>query len=195
MLRKLSSSRPGLALATCLLLAMSALVWANNKSSGEAAKSPIAWDERASKELMHEFHSIHEASNKGDIETVKKLIAGDDVLVTFELGSDLSPVPLRSKKDIDSFLDRIVKEAVDDQGEYVLEMPVMNCRATQNFGVCTEECTIHYKMADGTERVDKSFGTAVAVKYPDGWKWIQYHMSVAAPSQTVKTGGTAKAGE
>ena len=190
MLRKLSSSRIVFALAT-FALATSALVWAYNPVAGGSPKSPVKWDDRASKELMHEFHALHEASNRGDYATVKRLIAGDDTLVTFELGSDNTPVPLRSKKEIDSFIDRIVKEAADDRGDYKLEMPKMACRATESFGVCTEECTIHYT-ADGVERVDKSFGTGVAVKYPDGWKFIQYHMSVAAPSETVKK---AKAGE
>lgn len=185
MLRKLSSSRIGLA-AMCLLLATSALVWAYNPAAGGSPKSPVKWDDRASKELMHEFHALHEASNRGDYATVKKLIAGDDALVTFELDSNSQPIPLRSKKEIDAFLDRIVKEAVDDRGAYQLEMPKMNCRATETLGVCTEECTIHYTV-DGVERIDKSYGTGVAVKYPDGWKFIQYHMSVAAPSETRKS--------
>lgn len=187
MLRKLSSSRIVFALATCLLLATSALVWAYNPGAAGSSKSPVKWDDRSSKELMHEFHALHEASNRGDYATVKKLIAGDDYLVTFELGSDQKAVPLRSKKEIDAFLDSIVKEAADDRGTYELEMPKMNCRATETFGVCTEECTIRYT-ADGVKRVDKSFGTGVAVKYPEGWKFIQYHMSVAAPTETVKVG-------
>ncbi|HVG28741.1 MAG TPA: nuclear transport factor 2 family protein [Pyrinomonadaceae bacterium] len=184
MLRKLSSSWIVLVLAAFALVT-SALVWAYNPVAAGSLKSPVKWDDRASKELTHEFHALHEASNRGDYATVKKLIAGDDLLVTFELGSDQTPVPLRSKKEIDSFLDRIVKEAANDRGTYELEMPKMNCRATETFGVCTEECTIHYTV-DGVERIDKSFGTGVAVKYPDGWKFIQYHMSVAAPSETRK---------
>jgi hypothetical protein len=186
MFRMLSSSRIVLVLATSALVT-SALVWAYNPAAGGSPKSPVRWDDRASTELMHEFHALHEASNRGDYATVKRLIAGDDFLVTFELGSDQTPIPLRSKKEIDSFLDRVVKEAADDRGTYELEMPKMNCRATETFGVCTEECTIHYTV-DGVERIDKSFGSGVAVKYPDGWKWIQYHMSVAAPSKTLKNG-------
>lgn len=182
MFRMLSSSRIVLVLATSALVT-SALVWAYNPAAGGSSKSPVKWDDRASKELMHEFHALHEASNRGDYATVKRLVAGDDALVTFELGSDNKPVPLRSKKEIDAFLDRVVQEAANDQGTYQLEMPKMNCRATENFGVCTEECVIHYTV-DGVETVHKSFGTGVAVKYPDGWKWIQYHMSVAAPSET-----------
>lgn len=184
MLRKLSSSRIVFALATSALVT-SVLVWAYNPAAGGSPKSPVKWDDRATQELAHEFHALHEASNRGDYATVKKLVAGDDALVTFELDSDQTPVPLRSKQEIDAFLDRIVKDAADDRGTYQLEMPKMNCRATETLGVCTEECTIHYTV-DGVERIDKSFGTGVAVKYPDGWKFIQYHMSVAAPSKTRK---------
>jgi hypothetical protein len=180
-----------------MFLTVGALLWAavpRTNGNPVMAPSPVAWSEQASQELEAEFHRIHVAWNEGDMTTVKKLIAGDDALVTFELDSNQQPVPLRSKKDIDSFLDRIAKEASNDHETYVLDMPKMNCRATAKLGVCTEECTIHLKMGNGVERIDKSFGTGVAVKYADGWKWIQYHMSVAGPSQMYKDGKAVKAG-
>ena len=195
MASKLFSARV-LPLAVLTLLTAGTLLWATvprTIGGSDSAKSP-EWSKEAAQELESEFHRIHMAWNDGDLDTVKKLIAGDDVLVTFELNGNQQAVALRSKKEIDSFLDQTAKDAGDQQGTYVLEMPKMNCRATSNFGVCTEECTIHLKMNDGTERIDKSFGTAVAVKFKDGWKWIQYHMSVASQSQTYKNGKPIKAG-
>jgi hypothetical protein len=194
MVGKLFSARM-LPLAALILVTAGALLWAavpRTSGSSNAAKSLIQWNKESSQELATEFHHIHMAWNEGKLDTVKQLIAGDDVLVTFELDGNQRAVPLRSKKEIDSFFDQIAKDASAQQGTYVLEMPKMNCRATASFGVCTEECTIHLKMDNGTERVDKSFGTAVAVKYEDGWKWIQYHMSVAGPSKTYKDGKLIK---
>lgn len=195
MFRNLFSAR-ALPLAALTLLAAGALAWAASPlvNGSNSAKNPVAWNDRDSKELEHEFHRIHVAWNEGDIATVKRLIAGDDVLVTYELDAESQPVALKSKKEIDSFLDRIAQGAAKDDSAYVLEMPTMQCRATGTFGVCTEQCTIHLKYADGTERIEKSFGTGVAVKYADGWKWIQYHMSVAAPPQVVKDAKATKAG-
>jgi hypothetical protein len=57
----------------------------------------------------------------------------------------------------------------------------MQCRATGTFGVCTEECTVRLKKADGTEQVDHYFGSGTAVKLGGEWKWVQWHMSVGAP--------------
>ena len=193
MAKQLLSGRTVLPIATLAILVSSALLLVAPAIRGDSPKSPVEWDERASKELAAEFHRIHVAWNKGDTETVKRLIAGDDVLVTFELGTDGStPIALRSKKDINAFFDGIVKGTNDSTTAIVLEMPKMNCRATSTFGVCTEECTVRFKSNDNSERVDKYFGTAVAVKYPDGWKWIQYHMSTGGRSETHKEGKVVK---
>jgi hypothetical protein len=67
-------------------------------------------------------------------------------------------------------------------------MPKMNCRATATFGVCTEECTIRLKKADGTEQVDHFFGTGTAIKSGGEWKWVQWHMSVGGQREIVKAG-------
>jgi hypothetical protein len=145
----------------------------------------VQWDAQASADVAHALHYMHEVWNAGDMDAVKKVIAGDDVLVTFELGPDnKTPVPLRSKNELIQFLFNISKDTGAQEEAYVMEMPKMRCRATANFGVCTEECTVHLKKSGHDVRIDKLFGTAVAVKYPDGWKWIQWHMSVAPGATT-----------
>jgi hypothetical protein len=70
----------------------------------------------------------------------------------------------------------------------------MNCRATATFGVCTEECTVRLKKADGTEHVDHFFGSGTAVKMGGEWKWVQWHMSVGAPRDYLNKDGKAEAG-
>lgn len=191
MVRKLLSLWGGLAL---VLLAATTVLWLASASSS-AAKDTVQWDEKASKELALALHNMHEVANSGDLKALKELIIGDDVLVTFELKSDnMTPVPLRSKREIDTFLEGVDSGAAADAGVFTLDMPKMNCRATATFGVCTEECTIHFKTADGKERVDKLFGTATGVKTPAGWRWVQWHMSVAGKPQEVKTAGAPPAG-
>ena len=196
MARKLLSSRGGITTValflSCGRRADLDRQYPNCQRHGDRAGGQ--WDEKASKELAAALHNMHEVANAGDMKALKNVLMGDDALVTFELNADnMTPVPLRSKKEIDAFVDRVNGAADAQQGEFTLDMPIMNCRATATFGVCTEECTVRFKAADGTERIDKLYGTATGVKTADGWKWVQWHMSVANEPQTVKNGKVASA--
>ena len=79
-------------------------------------------------------------------------------------------------------------------GTLSLDMPKMNCKATATFGVCTEECTVRLKKADGTEQIDHFFGTGTAVKQNGEWKWVHWHMSVGGQREIVKNGKAETAG-
>ncbi len=181
---KLNVLRGGLIAGALFLFLAGAISLSTSASIGGAApKSAVQWEDKASKEVAAALHHMHEVANSGDMKTLSNLLVGDDVLVTFELASDnRTPVPLRSKKEIDQFMAGLVKQTGDENVTVTLDMPVMKCRATSSFGVCTEECTVRVKPGKGAERVDKLFGTAVAVKYGDEWKWIQWHMSVGGPA-------------
>jgi SnoaL-like domain len=180
--------------SAALLLSLATLPWlASRAAVGDVKQSNcvVQWSEKDAEELAATLHRMHELANKGDIEAVKRLLIGDDVLVTFELAADnQTAVPLRSKKEIDNFLDTIVKTAADQNGSFYLDMPKMHTRATSTWGVCTEECTVRYRSAGGAERIDKLYGTNIGVKTPEGWKFIQWHMSVASPSRVGRTGDT-----
>lgn len=162
-------------------------------SGNSTAGQNVQWNDKASAEIAHALHEMHEMWNKGDMEAVKKVIAGDNVLVTFELGPDnKTPVPLRSRDEILAFMKKVAVETADDGTRYEMEMPKMHCRATDNFGVCTEECTVHLMRENKSVRTDKLFGTSIAVKYADGWKWVQWHMSVAPGAELKQSSSVAK---
>lgn len=187
MRRQFISKRGGISIALAFLAATT-LLWiaTSAKTNGSPAKDSMQWDEKESKELAAALHHMHEVANAGDIKALKQLIIGDEKLVTFELASDqVTPVPLRSKNEIDKHIDA-VNAGTSTQGVLSLDMPKMNCRATATFGVCTEECTIRLKKADGSEQVDHFFGTGSAIKIAGEWKWVQWHMSVGGPRETVK---------
>jgi len=189
MIGKLISIRAGISIALAFLAATT-LLWiaTSARTNGSPAKDTMKWDDKASKDLAAALHHMHEVANSGDIKALKQLMIGDDALVTFELASDnMTPVPLRSKKEIDKHLDT-VNEGNIQQGTLTLDMPKMNCRATATFGVCTEECTVRLKMPDGTEQIDHFFGTGTAIKTDSEWKWVQWHMSVGGQRQIVKNG-------
>ena len=141
----------------------------------------IQWDQQASNELAASLHHMHHVWDAGDIAAIKRLLIGDDVLVSFELNpSDHTPIRLNSKHEIDQFIDNVL-QVVNAQGAKTdFGRPKVNCRATQTFGVCTEECTIHFAFPNGSARTDKLWSTAVAVKIDGEWRWIQWQMAVAA---------------
>lgn len=191
MARKLISIRGGIGLALVFLTAATLLWVASARAIGSTAKDTVQWDEQASKELMAALHQTHEVANAGDLAALKQSYIGDKALVTFELDPDnATPIALRSKKEIDAHLDR-VSAGINAEGTLNLDGPKMNCRATATFGVCTEECTVRLKKADGSEHVDHFFGSGTAVKIGGEWKWVQWHMSVGAPREFVTNGQAA----
>jgi hypothetical protein len=186
MARKLISIRGGISIALTFLAAATLLWIASARTIGSTAKDTAPqWDDKASQELMMALHHTHDVANAGDIKALKQSYIGDGALVTFELDENLTPVALRSKKEIDAHIDR-VNQDISQEGTLLLDGPKMNCRATATFGACTEECTIRLKKADGTEQVDHFFGSGTAVKINGEWKWVQYHMSVGAPRENLK---------
>jgi hypothetical protein len=155
----------------------------------EAREQRPLWNERASSELTAALHQMHEAWGSGDIAGLKQLVIGDDALVTFELDPVThKPIRLGSKQELDGFVDAIVKDQKDMKSVYRLEHPVVNCKASDAMGICTEECTVHVTTPDGVEQVHRLWSTATAVKQDGTWKWVQWHMSLAAPRQTFKNG-------
>jgi hypothetical protein len=190
MARKLISIRGGVSIALAFLAAATLLWVASARSNGSTAKGTAPqWDEKASHELMLALHKTHEDANAGDIKALKQSYIGDDALVTFELDPDnATPVALRSKTEIDAHLDK-VSSGINAEGTLNLDGPKMNCKATATFGVCTEECTVRLKKADGTEHVDHFFGSGTAVKVGSEWKWVQWHMSVGAPRDYLNKDG------
>jgi hypothetical protein len=196
MARTLISIRGGISIALAFLAAATLLLVASAQTNN--TKNTVQWDDQASKDLMMALHRSHEQANAGDIQALKQAYIGDNSLVTFELNPDSTPVALRSKKEIDAHLDRVSTE-INSEGTLNLDGPKMNCRATASFGVCTEECTVRLKKTDGTEQVDHFFGSGTAVKVGGEWKWVQWHMSVGAPRESVKNGkveaGSASPGQ
>jgi hypothetical protein len=187
-------TRSGVSIAIAVVAAATLLWIASAKVVG-TAKDTARWDDGASRELTAALHHTHEVANAGDIDALKQSYIGDSALVTFELDPDnATPVTLRSKQEIDAHLER-VNAGLSQQGVLKLDGPKMNCRATATFGVCTEECTIRLKRADGTEQVDHFFGSGTAVKIGGEWKWVQWHMSVGAPRETVDDGTVEAARE
>jgi hypothetical protein len=170
-----------------LIFATACLLWTVTATADP--KSVVPWDEQASQELEVALHGMHEVWNTGDIASLKKLIVGDDVLVTFELDpATHSPIRLASREELWSFVDGIVTNLEDESAVSLLGDPTVHCRATGDWGICTEECSVTVRLPDGVEEHHKLLSTATAVKFDDGWKWVQWHMSTGGPIETYRDG-------
>lgn len=154
------------------------------------------WNPRTAAELTEAMHRMHTVWDSGDQAALKSVILGDEALVTFELDPRThEPVRLASKAALDRFVDAIVADQEATNTTFELENPVVNCKGLDDFGVCTEECVVRMKTPDGTEEVHRLWSTATAVKLQGEWKWIQWHMSKAAPPQIFKNGRLVTGGK
>jgi hypothetical protein len=175
--------------ASLAIAGILALVVAAGRSSAAATTSDVRWDARASQELTLALHKLHEVWNNGDVRSLKSQIIGDDSLVTFELDPQKHlPLRLASKRDIDGFVDSVVSNQAAEQSIFKLDAPIVNCKATDSVGICTEECTVRVTTPDGVEQVDRLWSTAVAVKQGGEWKWVQWQMSNAQAPQFFRNG-------
>jgi hypothetical protein len=152
-----------------------------------ARLNEIQWDEKASKDLEASLHKLHEIWNTGDIASLKQYIIGDSWIPTFELDPKThQPIKLESKADLDGFIARTLTAQDDRKLVTELDMPKLRCRATATWGFCTEECSVKYKAQTGELLgTDKLWSTQIAINTPEGWRWIQWHMSDASPPQSV----------
>lgn len=174
----------GLAFAVASLLLCGAAMAESPMQEG-----PVQWDDEASQELEAALHEMHEAWNQGDLASLKKLLVGDDVLVTFELDpATHEPIRLDSREALWEFVDSIIATAEDEESETTLEYPRVSCRAADNFGICSEECSVTVELPDGVVERHTLWSTATAIRYPDGWRWIQWHMSSGGPVEVFQDG-------
>ncbi len=147
----------------------------------------VQWDTKSSQDLEASLHHLHQIWNTGDFDALKKYIIGDDVTPTFELDPGThKAIKLQSKADLDRFMTKV--QTVQNESNVVteLDVPKVHCRATATWGYCTEECTVKYKKKSGElVHVDELLSTQIAVNTKDGWRWIQWHMSAARPTDVA----------
>jgi len=147
----------------------------------------VAWNAAEGKALEGELIKLHEALNAMDLDAIKQKVIGDDVLVTFDVDPDtLKPIKLTSQDDILRYTQRFFESLKKTGATSKAEHPMIACRATANFGACTEECKVKLTLADGSQQEQQLRATVLAVKQGDRWKFIQWHMSEAGPSYPLQ---------
>lgn len=163
------------------------------KSALAAPISPnqtVQWDENAAEEVMTLLHRMHHAWNDGDLEFIKQSVADEGFVGTFELTGDESAAVLNSRQELLTFVDKLFTD-MKASGTQTEASPNRShqVRATATFAICTEECDLVERHADGTRHVLPHRGTSALAKTPDGWKFVHWHVSQGGPGKAYDAVG------
>jgi ketosteroid isomerase-like protein len=168
-------------------LGMSVLAASGCASTGASSRGTVQWDEKAAAEAEATLHKFHRAWDTMDIEAVRAAIADDGFLTTFEINSKNEAVKLSSKEELIQFMNSAFNEFKGQNSTTDARPRVdMVCRATATLAVCTEECDIKVKLADGSSEITPHRGTSILRKGPDGWKFTHWHVSESGPKEVLK---------
>lgn len=154
------------------------------------ASQTVQWDDKAADEVMMLLHHMHRAWNEGDIEFIKRSITDDGFIGTFELTHDEQPAVLNSRQELLTLVEKLFDdmkasgvhtEAAARRSHQVL--------ATATFAICTEECELIERNADGSRYVLPHRGTSALAKTADGWKFVHWHVSQGGPGKHYDASG------
>ena len=165
---------------------------------GRAAAAPAAvgsggavrWDAAAADEVMQLLHQMHHAWNDGDLGFIKRSIADEGFVGTFELTGDEHAAVLNSRDELVAFVEQLFAEQ-NAHGSRTEASPNRShqVRATSTFAICTEECDLIERHADGSKHVLPHRGTSALAKTEDGWKFVHWHVSQGGPERTYDAAG------
>jgi len=106
---------------------------------------------------------------------------------TYELGSkDGHPLVITDKSVMRDYLETLYPGDGETQTKSVSATRVV---ASGNIGLTLEGGDVVIARADGTFEHQPLNASAIAVRTEDGWKWIHWHMSAAAPRFRVNANG------
>lgn len=150
----------------------------------------VKWDAEAEKEVLTLLHHMHHAWNDGDVDFIKRSVAEDGFVGTFELTGDEHPVVLNSRDALIAFVEKLVDET-RESGSTTEASPnrTHQVRATSTFAICTEECDLIERHADGSRAVLPHRGTSALAKTEDGWKFVHWHVSQGGVGKTYDAAG------
>jgi hypothetical protein len=150
----------------------------------------VQWDEEAAEEVASLLHHMHHAWNDGDLEFIKRSVAEDGFVGTFELTGDERPVVLSSREELIEFVEKLIadQEASGSRSEASPNRS-HEVRATSTFAICTEQCDLIERQADGSRAILPHRGTSALAKTADGWKFVHWHVSQGGKGKVFDPAG------
>lgn len=150
----------------------------------------VQWDEKAAEEVAHLLHRMHQAWNEGDLDFIKRSVAEEGFVGTFELTGDEQAAVLYSRKDLLAFVEKLIADQ-EASGSRTEASPnrTHQVRATSTFAICTEECDLIERQADGSRHALPHRATSALAKTADGWKFVHWHVSQGGPGKVYNAAG------
>lgn len=150
----------------------------------------VQWDDKAAEEVMALLHHMHHAWNDGDLEFISRAVADEGFVGTFELTGDEQPAVLNSRQELLAFVEKLIADQ-NASGSRTEASPNRShqVRATSTFAICTEECDLIERQADGSRHVLPHRGTSALAKTADGWKFVHWHVSQGGPGKVYDASG------
>jgi quercetin dioxygenase-like cupin family protein len=165
---------------------------ASSGSVPPAATAPtptaVQWDSAATSELAALVQRLNDAWGKGDLETVRTLLAEDGFLRSFDLDMAGKPISFSSKAEVLAFAEQVFAEMKKAGATIQFTTKRLDCRATATYGVCSGELEASAQMGGKTETMAFRL-TAAGQKNEGGWAATHWHGSMAtapeAPAPVV----------
>lgn len=150
----------------------------------------VQWDEKAAEEVATLLHRMHHAWNDGDLDFIKRSVADEGFVGTFELTGNEQAAVLNSRQELLAFVEKLIADQ-NASGSRTEASPnrTHQVRATSTFAICTEECDLIERQADGSRHVLPHRGTSALAKTADGWKFVHWHVSQGGPGRVYDAGG------
>ncbi len=150
----------------------------------------VQWDSDAADEVMMLLHHMHRAWNEADIDFIKRSITDDGFIGTFELTSDEHAAVLNSRDELVTYVEKLFSD-MNASGVHTEASPRRSHQvlATATFAICTEQCDLIERHADGSRYVLPHRGTSALAKTADGWKFVHWHVSQGGPGKRFNAAG------
>lgn len=150
----------------------------------------VKWDAKAAEEVAALLHRMHHAWNDGDLDFIKGAVADEGFVGTFELTGNEQPAVLNSRKELLAFVEKLVADQ-NASGARTEASPNRShqVRATSTFAICTEECDLIERQADGSRHALPHRATSALAKTADGWKFVHWHVSQGGPGKVIDANG------
>lgn len=154
-------------------------------SGGGAPGGVFQPDPQAEIEVRQLLTDLQSAFTRKDADYIVGTLADD--FATYELGAaDGEAVTITQKADMAAYLETLFPGDGETQTKTI---GVSRVVANGSLGLTLEDGDVVINRADGTFEHQPLRASAVAVRTADGWKWLHWHMSAAAPRFRVNANG------
>ncbi|MEK6607456.1 MAG: nuclear transport factor 2 family protein [Myxococcota bacterium] len=157
------------------------IMWLGCAGETPPAQTPATaqWDEAAAQEAKAAVGAMFTTIDAADIDTARLMISDDGFVTSYDLDLEGKPVSYRSKDEVVQSITKMFEHSKQMGAKIVSRVKATDCHATSTFAVCSIDFDQAATMPDGKAMSFEMRGTGALRKGADGWKWTQWHASLA----------------